>query len=600
LLIDMQSADQLKSGTIKDFFTLLAICHTVLVSTNSDGEPQYKAQSPDEAALVQAAKDVGYTFRSRESDSIFITTPEGEKVHYELMNILEFTSARKRMSIIVRNPLNGHIILFCKGADNVIFERLRIGQDYIANVTGEHLEEFAREGLRTLCLGYTEISQEQYAKWNFEFREASTALNDRDKRLATVYDKIEKDLILLGATAIEDRLQDGVPECIATLKRAGIKIWVLTGDKMETAISIGFSTCLLNREMNLIIIRGGAYGEPGSAYEQMRNAVEKFFPSDLDILESAKAPPVVPNYNGSRPSMSHTREMSFGGISLFSNLSNANRPGGYALVIDGSALKYTLEESFSRSLLLDLACRCKGVICCRVSPLQKAKVVELVKEGKQAVTCAIGDGANDVSMIQAAHIGIGVAGEEGLQAVMASDYAIAQFRFLTRLLLVHGHYAYIRNSSLILNFFYKNMIGVGVLFWFQLFDGYSTTVVFEYTYTLFWNLFFTCCAVLAIGVFDRDVPDRVAIEVPELYQWGMKKKGYTMAIFFIFLLEGVYQSLVCFFIPYFAYGLGSVNASGHQPDYLELGTEMAAACITVANLFNGFNAECWTVFHFIA
>ncbi|CAG8458896.1 8422_t:CDS:2 [Cetraspora pellucida] len=599
--LSLDIKDQAKSVTIKDFFTLLAICHTVLVSTNADGEQQYKAQSPDEAALVQAAKDVGYTFHSREPDSIFITTPEGEKVRYELLNILEFTSARKRMSIIVRNPVTRRIILFCKGADNVIFDRLKIGQDYIANVTGEHLEEFAREGLRTLCLGYTEISQEEYIKWNNEYREATTALNDRDKRVAGVSNNIERELILLGATAIEDRLQDGVPECIATLKRAGIKIWVLTGDKMETAISIGFSTCLLSREMNLIIIRGGAYGEPGSAYEQMRNAVEKFFPSDLDILESAKAPPVEPKSNGPRPSMTHTREMSFGGTSLFSeNLSNIHRPGGYALIIDGSALKHALDEPFSRSLLLDLACRCKGVICCRVSPLQKAKVVELVKEGKQAVTCAIGDGANDVSMIQAAHIGIGVAGEEGLQAVMASDYAIAQFRFLTRLLLVHGHYAYIRNSSLILNFFYKNMIGVGVLFWFQLFDGYSTTVVFEYTYTLFWNLFFTCCAVLAIGVFDRDVPDRVAIEVPELYQWGMKKKGYTMPIFFIYMLEGIYQSLVCFFVPYFAYGLGSVNISGRQPDYLELGTEMAAACITVANLFNGFNFQCWTVFHFIS
>ncbi|CAG8721022.1 16568_t:CDS:2, partial [Racocetra fulgida] len=243
---------------------------------------------------------------------------------------------------------------------------------------------------------------------------------------------------------------------------------------------------------------------------------EKFFPSDLDILESAKAPPVEPKSNGPRPSMTHTREMSFGGTSLFSdNFSNIQRSGGYALIIDGSALKHALDEPFSRSLLLDLACRCKGVICCRVSPLQKAKVVELVKEGKQAVTCAIGDGANDVSMIQAAHIGIGVAGEEGLQAVMASDYAIAQFRFLTRLLLVHGHYAYI-----------------------------------------------------------------LAVEVPELYQWGMKRKGYTMPIFFVYMLEGIYQSLVCFFVPYFAYGLGSVNISGRQPDYIELGTEMAAAFLS--------------------
>ncbi|CAG8516246.1 374_t:CDS:10 [Acaulospora colombiana] len=545
LSLDMRSTDSNRSKFIRDFFTLLAICHTVLVNTNDNGEQVYRAQSPDEAALVQAAKDVGYTFRSRESDNIIITTPEGEEVHYELMNILEFTSARKRMSIIVRSPLDGRIILFCKGADNVIFDRLKSGQDFVSNVTSENLQEFAREGLRTLCLGYTEVTPEEYQKWNIEFREASTSLVDRDQRIATVSDQIEKNLTLLGATAIEDRLQDGVPECIATLKRAGIKIWVLTGDKMETAISIGFSTCLLSRDMNLIIIRGGAYGETGSAYDQMRSAVEKFFPTDEAILESMKsvqAPPVSSFSNTPRPSTSHH--------------------GDHALIIDGVALKYALEEPWSRNLFLDLACRCKGVICCRVSPLQKAKVVELVKKGKEVLTCAIGDGANDVSMIQAAHVGIGVAGEEGLQAVMASDYAIAQFRYLTRLLLVHGHYAYIRNSSMILNFFYKNMIGV--------------------------------------GLFDRDVPDRVAIEVPELYQMGIKQKAYTMPIFFVFMMEGLYQSLICFFVPYLAYGTVSSNKYGREPDYLEEGTTMAVACIAMANFFTGFNSQCWTVFHYIS
>ncbi|CAG8468983.1 14292_t:CDS:2 [Funneliformis caledonium] len=592
LLRDMESGDPCHAKTINDFFTLLAICHTVLVSTNADGEPQYKAQSPDESALVQAAKEMGYTFRSREPDNIVITAPSGKEVHFELLNVLEFTSTRKRMSIIVRSPLDGRITLYCKGADNVIFERLKSGQDYRLNITGEHLEEFAKEGLRTLCLGYAEIDPGFYQNWIGDYREASTSLTDRDKRIATVSDRIEKDLILLGATAIEDRLQEGVPECIATLKRAGIKIWVLTGDKMETAISIGFSTCLLNRDMNLIIIRGGAYGESGSAYEQMRSAVEKFFPTDQDIKNNMRVP---------RSSISHSHELSTGGaFSFMSGISNTQRLGGHALIIDGVALKYALEEPWSRNLLLDLACRCKGVVCCRVSPLQKAKVVELVKCGKNVMTCAIGDGANDVSMIQAAHIGIGVAGEEGLQAVMASDYAIAQFRYLTRLLLVHGHYAYIRNSSMILNFFYKNMIGVGVLFLYQFFCGYSTTIIFEYTYTLFWNLFFTCTAVLAIGVFDRDVPDRVAIEVPELYKRGINREAYKMRTFLYFMFEGVYQSLVCFFIPYSAYQRGSVNPEGRAPDYLEMGTTMAAASITMANLFTGFNAQCWTIFHFIS
>ncbi|CAG8521260.1 6113_t:CDS:10 [Diversispora eburnea] len=597
LFEDMKSTDQNRSNVIRDFFTLLAICHTVLVNTDPNGEQNYKAQSPDEAALVKAAKDVGYTFRSRELNNIVITTPEGTEVKYELLNILEFTSARKRMSIIVRAP-DDRIILYCKGADNVIFERLKSNQDHRLNTTGEHLEEFAREGLRTLCTGYAVIDPVVYKKWNIDFHEASAAIMDRDKRMSDVANQIEKDLTLLGATAIEDRLQDGVPECIAKLKRAGIKIWVLTGDKMETAISIGFSTYLLTRDMNLIIIRGGAYGEPGSAYEQMQNARDKFFPNDLAILKSVQAPPISSVSNLPRTSTSHARELSFSALSILSNTSGT-KINGHALIIDGVALKYALEEPWSHQLLLELASRCKGVICCRVSPLQKAKVVELVKNGKKVLTCAIGDGANDVSMIQAAHIGIGVAGEEGLQAVMASDYSIAQFRFLTRLLLVHGHYAYIRNSSMILNFFYKNMIGVGVLWWYQLFNGYTATIIFEYTYLLFWNLFFTCIAVLAIGIFDRDVPDKVAIEVPELYQMGIRREAYSMIKFFVFMIEGIYQSVVCFFVPYYAYEKGA-NKYGRQADYLELGTTMAVSCIVMANLFTGFNAQCWTVFHFIA
>jgi hypothetical protein len=182
---------------------------------------------------------------------------------------------------------------------------------------------------------------------------------------------------------------------------------------------------------------------------------------------------------------------------------------------------------------------------------------------------------------------------------MSSDYAIAQFRFLTRLLLVHGHYSYIRNASMIVNFFYKNMIGVGVLFWFQFFCGYTTASIFEFTYILLWNVAFTCFSVLAIGIFDRDVPDRVAIQVPELYRWGLERRAFTLARFVMYMLESVYQSLICFFVPYFAYRLGSVNSEGRQPDNLEIGTTMAIACVTMANLFIGFNMKSWTIIHHV-
>lgn len=144
------NADSAHAKAINDFFTLLAICHTVLISTGPNGEIQYKAQSPDEAALVQAAKDVGFTFYSREQEKIVFTKPDGERVQYKILNIIEFTSARKRMSIITQCPETNKIILFSKGADNVIFERLKPKQEY--SLTAEHLEEFAKEGRYSISI----------------------------------------------------------------------------------------------------------------------------------------------------------------------------------------------------------------------------------------------------------------------------------------------------------------------------------------------------------------------------------------------------------------------------------------------------------------
>jgi phospholipid-transporting ATPase len=309
-------------------------------------------------------------------------------------------------------------VLYCKGADTVIFERLADVNNDLKRVTREHLEQFGSAGLRTLCLAYRDLSPAMYESWNEKFMQAKSSLRDREKKLDEVAELIEKDLILIGSTAIEDKLQEGVPTCIETLSRAGIKIWVLTGDKMETAINIAYACNLINNGMKQFIISSETDAireveDRGDQVEIARFIREEVKKELKKCLEEAQH-----------------------------NLQMVSGPK-LALVIDGKCLMYALDPSL-RVMLLNLSMNCTSVVCCRVSPLQKAQVTSLVKKGARKITLSIGDGANDVSMIQAAHIGIGISGMEGMQAVMASDFAIAQFRFLTDLLLVHGRWSYLR------------------------------------------------------------------------------------------------------------------------------------------------------------
>lgn len=273
-----------------------------------------------------------------------------------------------------------------------------------------------------MCLSYRFISPDEYKPWNRRFLEAAASIHNREEKLDQVSEEIEQNMLLMGGTAIEDRLQIGVPETIAELSKSGIKIWVLTGDKTETAINIGFACNLLTTHMELLILRASD-----------REKTAKILQDTLTRLDG-----------------------------------ETNPDKKFALVIDGTTLKYALEDS-TKEILLSIGMHCSGVVCCRVSPKQKALVVRLVKKGLKVMTLAIGDGANDVSMIQEANVGIGISGVEGRQAVMASDYAIAQFRFLRKLLLVHGRWSYLRTSEMIMGFFFKNIVWTFVLFWYQIF-----------------------------------------------------------------------------------------------------------------------------------
>jgi len=551
----------------EQFMLALALCHSV-ITERTPGDPpkiEFKAQSPDEAALVATARDVGYTVIGTSNDGIILNIL-GEEREYTVLNVLEFNSTRKRMSSIIRMP-DGKIILFCKGADSIIYSRLKKGeQTELRKTTAEHLEMFAREGLRTLCIAQKELSEDEYQRWNVDHQLAAAAVQDREAKLEEVADRIERELTLLGGTAIEDRLQDGVPDAIALLAQAGIKLWVLTGDKVETAINIGFSCNLLDNDMDLIVLKVEEDDIAGAGAELDKHLATFGKTGSDEELKAAKK-------NHSPPQPTH------------------------ALVIDGDTLKVVLDDSLRQKFLL-LCKECRSVLCCRVSPSQKAAVVALVKHTLQVMTLSIGDGANDVAMIQEADVGVGIAGEEGRQAVMSSDYAIGQFRFLTRLLLVHGRWDYKRMAECVANFFYKNIIWTFALFWYQIFTNFDCSYAFDYSYILLYNLAFTSLPIIFQGILDHDIDDKVSLAVPQLYRPGIEQKEWSEMKFWIYMTDGLYQSVICFFFTYLQFMPANFNTDSGQNinDYKRLGVYIANPIVVVVNTYILMNTYRWDWF----
>uniref|UniRef100_A0A8C3LEX4 Phospholipid-transporting ATPase n=1 Tax=Chrysolophus pictus TaxID=9089 RepID=A0A8C3LEX4_CHRPC len=534
---------------ICEFLTMMAVCHTAVPEREGD-KIIYQAASPDEGALVRAARHLRFVFTGRTPDSVIIESL-GHEERYELLNVLEFTSSRKRMSVIVRTP-TGKLRLYCKGADTVIYDRLAESSKY-KEITLKHLEQFATEGLRTLCFAVAEISESDYQEWLDVYHRASTAIQNRALKLEESYELIEKNLQLLGATAIEDKLQDKVPETIETLMKADIKIWILTGDKQETAINIGHSCKLLRKNMGLIVINEGS----------------------LD---------------GTRETLSHH----------CSTLGDALRKeNDFALIIDGKSLKYALTFGV-RQYFLDLALSCKAVICCRVSPLQKSEVVEMVKKQVKVVTLAIGDGANDVSMIQTAHVGVGISGNEGLQAANSSDYSIAQFKYLKNLLLVHGAWNYNRVAKCILYCFYKNIVLYIIEIWFAFVNGFSGQILFERWCIGLYNVMFTAMPPLTLGIFERSCRKENMLKYPELYKTSQNALDFNTKVFWVHCLNGLFHSFILFWFPLKALQHGTVFGNGKTSDYLLLGNTVYTFVVLTVCLKAGLETSYWTLFSHIA
>ncbi|KAI5952714.1 DRS2 [Candida jiufengensis] len=558
---DVMNTNSQQSAIINEFLTLLSTCHTVIPENTENGTIKYQAASPDEGALVQGAADLGYKFIIRRPKTVTIeNTITNNQSEYELLNICEFNSTRKRMSAIFRCP-DGVIRLFCKGADTVILERLSKNEPQpFVEATLRHLEDFAAEGLRTLCIASRIIPEQEYNEWAKKYYIASTALQDRGDKMDEVAETIENNLFLLGATAIEDKLQDGVPETIHTLQSAGIKIWVLTGDRQETAINIGMSCKLLSEDMNLLIINEETKNDTRLNLQEKLTAIQEHqFDADDGSLESS-----------------------------------------LALIIDGHSLAFALEPDLE-DLFIELGSRCRAVICCRVSPLQKALVVKMVKrKKKQSLLLAIGDGANDVSMIQAAHVGVGISGMEGMQAARSADISIGQFKYLKKLLLVHGSWSYRRISNAILYSFYKNIALYMTQFWFVFTNAFSGQSIAESWTLTFYNVLFTVLPPIVLGVFDQFVSARLLDKYPQLYQLGQQRKFFNVPVFWSWIINGFYHSAVIFICSFFIYRYGNVMSNGLTTDNWSWGVAVYTTCTLTALGKAALIVTMWTKFTLIA
>mmetsp|Transcript_17586 Transcript_17586/g.21319 ORF Transcript_17586/g.21319 Transcript_17586/m.21319 type:complete len:1142 (-) Transcript_17586:68-3493(-) len=600
-----------KTFNLEMFFQLLAVCHTVIPDyidphITFDSETlsyknlkeyiNYEAESPDEGALVEAAAKVGFAFMYRTPSSVLIMDAGGKRHKYDIIAVNAFNSTRKRMSVVVRNE-RGEIFLLCKGADNMIFAG---SSDTAATrkLYDEHLTAFANEGLRTLLCAVKKLSQEELSDWMKLYKEAELMVSERDEALAKAAEIIERNMSIVGATAIEDKLQEGVPETIANLADAGVKLWVLTGDKMETAINIGYGSKILTSDMRVVTLKCDSAEKVKYELEELQRVVKlstdvKFlsrmkqrFKKTLKFGNPFKKPGTVDNEtkgvvatNAPAGIAEHVDvELAIDNgdhteIAVDDNRSSSDMSsdGAYnrtsptlAIVIDGPTFKFVSEDASLLKTFWNIGKVCKSVIACRVSPAQKAEFVKLFK---RKVTLAIGDGANDVSMIQAAQIGVGIKGKEGRQAVNSSDFAIGQFRFLERLLLLHGRWNYRRMAKVILVSFYKNAALVFTLFIFNcaaLMSGVSLYDSFVYAG---FN-FFTGMPPLLIGIFDKDLSEESILRMPVFYSSGREGMYLNYRKMTQWMIRGLITSLIVAVIPIVSYitDLGVPTFSGQSND----------------------------------
>ena len=489
---------------VRDLIMALALCHNVTPTTEEDNGHSfttYQASSPDEIAIVKWTEAVGLQLLHRDRQSMTLQSVDTSRVvvRVRILDVFSFTSEGKRMGIILQfmqgedstvsnTDEAGEIWFYQKGADTVMTS-IVAANDWL----DEETANMAREGLRTLVVGRRKLSLDQYRDFSTSYKQASMSLQDRDTNTARVVkDYLERNLELLGVTGVEDKLQKDVKPSLELLRNAGIKIWMLTGDKVETARCVAISAKLVSRTQHIHTITN---------------------------LSSERNPTAA-----------------LDALSLL-----ASKPSSTALLIDGTSLSHFLTHH--RDAFISLAVQLPAVIACRCSPTQKADIATLIREHTKKRVACIGDGGNDVSMIQAADIGVGIVGKEGRQASLAADFSITSFHHLTKLLVWHGRNSYKRSAKLAQFVMHRGLVISVCQTVYSIATHFEPHALYRDWLLVGYATVYTMAPVFSL-VLDKDVDEALANLYPELYKELTPGTSLSYRTFFIWVLISLYQGIV--------------------------------------------------------
>ena len=474
-----------RNNVIRDTITALGLCHNV-TPTEEDGIKGYQASSPDEVALVKFAERINITLNKRSQTQIQIINGAGVEENYEILANFPFSSETKRMGILLKNIETNRIIFYLKGAEVVMEGKVQENSRAFLRETCENL---ASSGLRTLVISQRYISINEYDAWSHKYENAKTEMENREQKVQKVIEELEEGMEFLCVTGVEDKLQVDVTDTIESLRNAGIQIWMLTGDKVETATCIAISTGLKGKNQHLYYMKE----------LKTKNEVE-----------------------------THLRQY--------------NELQDTVLVIDGNTMNIALEPE-NEKLFFTIAARAPAVVCCRCSPTQKTLIVRGMKTHTPMRTAAIGDGGNDVGMIQEAHLGIGIVGKEGKQASLAADFSILEFKSVKLLLLWHGRLSYKRSAVLSQFVIHRGLIISIIQIIFSFMFYFTSIQIYNGYLMLGYTTIYTTLPVFSI-VFDEDVDLHAVIRFPVLYKILQKGRVLNVKTFIAWCVKSIYQGAV--------------------------------------------------------
>lgn len=558
---------------LQKFFTCLAICNLAYPV-----ESGFIAISVDDKVLAQTAANFGVQVLCRDSDSCLLNI-HGTEVCFDILGTQAFSSDIKKSRIVVRNTLDGEVIMFVKGnRDSMV--NIYDSISYTRNDVEDAIVKY-----RTLFLGLKRMTPHEAQEFLFDYQTAQLSPVNRQGRVENVFQKFEKDLEYLGIVGLEDVVSPETKDTVETLKQAGIKFWVLSGDSEESTLTAAVAAGIFKTENKIIrlvnfsseldcmntlqdSIRENIY--PDAPVE--RNSVEDdvihnlipmaksdmAIPAAISVVSVVSVedmiPAAIPRKKGRRSTLfvrDNGRRSSVhplvSKLSMFkkkTSLQGEYNPKNmkFVLSVDSTGLEYGTSSKEHLKNFTALLFTAKSVCFHSLLPDQKTKVVKLIKGNFRfsPLVMSVGDGISDVGMIQESDIGIGIEGKEGSEAALSADISIQRFSQLKELTLIYGHRMYVQLAKMILLSFYVMTLLEAELIIYNPLTGWTAGSLLEKEFTFVYKLIINILPVAGLCILDKDSSSTFL--TPKAYKVGIFNALLTWKNLLVYVFTGLAQA----------------------------------------------------------